>query len=100
MTAIDIASIVVFSTLLMAMLLCVFALFRNKFVYEIMQKSTFAISRYCDNLISEGKYNMSINYFNEMLISYEKYFLSIWLWKPIDCIKKEYRDLIEPFFDK
>lgn len=71
---------------------------RNTLVFEWRAKSRNAISRYCDDLIINKKYNVNINYYTEMQLEYNHHVFYFWLWGEKSGIKKEHRNILEKYF--
>lgn len=72
---------------------------RNNFVYHWRTKSTNAIYKYGIFQIENNTYDNRENNYEKMKISYTKHLFSFWLWGEMSSIKKEYQEILRPFFN-
>jgi len=95
---------VIVNTFLMLLIIgaifCVFALFRNTYVYNREMEASNAVFKYGNRLIVTSQYDKNINYFNEMKIEDNSLFWNIARWGKYSAVKDEYIEILKPYFDK
>jgi hypothetical protein len=77
-----------------------FFVIRSTFTVKRGEFARDAIGRYCDDLIRSGQYDVNVNYFEDMQISFTRYCFSFWLWDKYSRVKPEYKNILEPYFDR
>ena len=88
--------------LLLLVVISIFMLYRNSYVWKIRINAIHAIYNYQSSLINKGVFK-SINSgsdYDKMLLGYDKQLYSILLWGKYSSIRKEYQELLIPYFDK
>lgn len=83
--------------ILLDLILYLLFMVRNIWTATMREKTSNIISEYIDYLIKTRKYNMKIEYYDVMRISYNKYLFDFRKWNYIYFFKKEYRTLIKDF---
>ena len=85
--------------ILMSALLLFFGFIRNTVTLINSHKAVDAIRDYLYHLVDINQYDRSANYFDVMPEKYFTYMFSFWKWTKYSVIKKEYRELIRPYFN-
>ena len=95
----------ILTTILVILMLCtiasMFMLYRNSYVFKIRVNAIHAIYNYQKNLIELGLFK-SINSgsdYDKMLFKYNEQLYNLKLWGKYSSIRKEYQELMIPYFD-
>lgn len=70
--------------------------FRNNYTLNKMLEAHNIVYKYVKDL-GYKNYNSEFDYYNEMKVSYNKYFFSFWKWGIRQCFKKEYLEVLEKY---
>lgn len=85
--------------LLVALIPSLFAFFIGRVVYTygIFGISEDIIHQYTSDLIEQDKYDMDVNYYEEMELDIIDYFFHFWWWSVDKCFKSEYKELLKGY---
>jgi hypothetical protein len=86
-----------FIFLLVCGLFCVAMLIKNNYTLNTRRKAIDLISDYLEKLIREKKYDISINYYELMIIDYDKFLWNPFAFTKYDAIKPEYKQVLKDF---
>lgn len=81
--------IIIFSTVLYLLIH-----FRNEYTLKRMEEARILISKYNQKLLKNKKYDITIDYYNDMIIDYNEYLISLNLWGKYSAIKPEYKNIL------
>ena len=83
--------------LLFILFVCLFFIFRNNYTLMRGEDAIKLVSLWCLDLIKIKQYDMSRNYYKEMIVNYDTYLFNIFLWGKYSRIKPEYQSLIKDY---
>ena len=86
------------SVILGLLLVTLFFGWRNGYTYKILGYAREAVYKHAMDNISKGVYYDG-NLFEKMIMRYKKHLISYWLYGKYSGVKKEYRELLKPYFD-
>lgn len=75
----------------MILILCLLGIIRNNYTYTRITEGNDLVFKYIKTLHGKN-YDWDKDYFKEMVIRYDKYFVSLKLWGKNSAIKSEYKD--------
>jgi hypothetical protein len=83
--------------LLVCGLFCLAMLIKNNYTLSTRLKAINLISDYLENLIREKKYDINVDYYNLMIIEYDKFLWNPFAFTKYDAIKSEYKQALKDF---